>query len=231
MSSFEDLRADLVSRWKAAWDRIGDIDAPLPPGVKTSYTESPAFDLHDYSTTSWKAGARLLASPKSDRSYELVLDAKGRPLRVRHRHPVNGVSWVGVYRYAADEIEHIEWCVETGAPNLYNRLHLDADGAVLEEQRLVVNSAGSKRTWIGAPRGDLIAAIVAAPQDHPIYLWRYEVEGGVPRSGEHYQHWSTGVQQAALEYTYAADGSLQRIVEHWPSGDRTTFQAKPKRKT
>lgn len=221
--TFDELHTDLMERWRRAWDRVGEIDVKVP--VATVYTEYPAFGLEGYTPKRFKAGARLMKAKTTDTRCVYELDTAGRPVKHREDSDVRGV-----YHYATNEVEHIEWNVKTGVPWLYDRLTLDETGAILTEQRYVVHSRGDRPAWVRAHRDQVIGEIVG---DHYnfVYLWRYHVENGVTRSGEEYQHTNRGIDVARLEYTYAPDGKLQRIVQHWETGSRTTFAAKSKTTT
>lgn len=227
--TLEALRADLIARWKAAFDRIAEVDAKPQGAVETVYTQVPAFALANYTPKKFKPGTRVSRTPSGDGDdYAFRLDAQGRPLHVKFAHRVNRVSWKGVYRYGPEEVEHIEFCMETRVPSLYNRLVL-AGPSVVAEQRFIVNSGGSANNLTRLSSKKKIQEILADPHEYFIYLTRYQVEGGVTRSAEEYQEVSGEVHRPTLEYRYGEDGKLQRIVQHWESGEqRTVFAARTK---
>src|SRR5688572_33070279 len=112
--TLEELRDDLVGRWKAAFERLAEADAKAQGVVQAVFTQVPAFALSGYTTTKFKAGARVSKRPSPDgNDYVFELDSQGRPLQVRYAHKVNRVAWQGFYRYAPDEVENIEFCVQT----------------------------------------------------------------------------------------------------------------------
>jgi hypothetical protein len=225
----EELRDDLVERWKAAFDRLSEVEAELETAAETVYTQYPAFALRDYSPRKFKPGARVSRQPSpGGDGYAFDLDDKGRPTRVRFEHRVNRVSWRGVYHYRLDEVEHIEFCMQTRVPSLYNRLILSGT-SVLAEQRFVCNGGGSLPKWKDLSSSAKIDEILKEPYHRFIYLTRYQVENGVTRSGREYHEVGGKIQRPTLDYEYFADGKLQRIVQHWPSGEaRTVFAAKTK---
>jgi hypothetical protein len=221
----DELRTDLVDRWKTAFDRIAEVKAPIPAGTETVYTQYPAFALENYSTKKFKAGARVSRAPNGDRDYVFELDAQGRPLRVRYEHKINRTSWLGAYRYGPDEVELIEFCVQTTVPNLYNRLVLSGD-SVLAEQRFLCNAGGTDARLTKLSTADKAKHILGDPHGFFIYMVRYHVVDGVTRSADEYHEAGGEVHRPRLEYSYA-DGKLQRIVQHWPGGEsRTKFATK-----
>ncbi|HMR75231.1 MAG TPA: hypothetical protein PKD61_08965 [Polyangiaceae bacterium] len=220
--TLEELRSDLILRWKAAFDRIAEAKAEPRDAAETVYTQYPAYALSGYSTKKFKPGARVSRSPSADGDdYEFRLDAQGRPVHVRFSHRVNRVSWRGVYRYGEDEVEQIEFCMQTGTPSLYNRLILSGP-CVLAEQRFVCNSGGSDKRYKDPQQ------LLADPHAYFIYITRYQVEDGLTKSAQEYQEVSGEIHRPTLEYAYAA-GKLERITQHWPGGEtRTVFAAKSK---
>jgi hypothetical protein len=132
-----------------------------------------------------------------------------------------------MYRYAENEVEQIEFCLQTRVPSFYGRLVL-GDGNVLAEQRFVVNCAGSGAHLKKKSASKQIEAVLGDPNEYVIYLTRYHLEGGVVKSAEERHEVGGEIHHPTREYTYASDGQLQRIVQHWPSGDRTLFAAKTK---
>lgn len=185
--SLDDLRADLITRWKGAFGRVAEVKAKVPASAETVYTEVPAYD-----------------------------------------YPLKRAEWQGIYRYGSDEVEQLEFCSRSGVPSHYERLVL-AGPNVLAEQRFVCNMGGADPRLRSLSVPKKIEAILDDPHAYFIYLTLYRIEDGVTRSGlEHHEN-GGDVQRPTLDYEHAADGKLQRIVQHWPGGEkRTTFAAKTK---
>jgi hypothetical protein len=227
--NLDELRADLVERWKRAFGRFDEATAKAEGAVETAYTEYPAFALEGYTPKKFKPGARLKKERIED-GYAFELDAKKRPLRVRFAHRVNRVSWRGFFRYADDEVESVEYCVETRVPSLYNRLILEG-GGVLAEQRFVCNSGGHFSGLAGKSAAANAARILSDPTDFFIYITRYELENGVPVAAEEHHEVSGETYRPTRTYSYAGD-ELERVVQHWPGGEtRTLFAVKSKTST
>jgi hypothetical protein len=160
--TLEALRADLINRWKESFARVLEVNAPPDGVVETVYTQVPAYALGSYSPKRFKPGARVSRGPEPGRcTYEL--DAEGRPLRNQYCHVVNGFEWRGIYRYAAEQVEHVEFCLQTRVPNLYNRLVLSGS-AVLAEQRLIVNGGGSSPHLVGLTAAAQASRILEDPR-------------------------------------------------------------------
>lgn len=226
--TLEELRDDLIRRWKEAFDRRAEADAEAPGIAETVFTDLPAFALSGYTPSKFKPGARVRKTPSGDgEDYVFEVDSQGRPLRVRSAHKVNGVEWKGFYRYAPDEVENIEFCVQTAVPNLYNRLVL-REGSIIAEQRFICNGGGSGDHLERGSTADKIERILADPHAHFVYVTRYHVEDGLTRSGEEHHEVGGKIYRPNLEYSWAG-GKLERIIQHWPGGDRRTlFAAKTK---
>jgi hypothetical protein len=227
----DELRDDLIERWKAAFDRLPEVETEVEGERVTQivYTQYPAFALSNYTPRKFKPGARVSRQPSPDGDdYVFDLDARARPLRVRFEHRINRVNWRGIYHYRADEVEHIEFCMQTGVPSLYNRLLLSGE-CVLAEQRFVCNGGGSVPRWKGQSPSATIDEILKEPYHRFIYVTLYQIENGVTQSGREYHEVAGSIQRPTLEYSYSVDGKLLRIVQHWPSGEaRTVFAAKTK---
>jgi len=220
------LRADLIARWKAAFARFDEVDAPIE-AAETVYTQYPAYALSGYADGKIKPGARLARKPtKGNDDFEFQLDAQRRPLHVRYAHTINRVSWQGVYHYQPDEVECIEYCMQTRVPSLYNRLLL-AGTAVLAEQRFIVNGGGADTHLKKLSAAKQAARILADPHEYFLYIARYVIEDGVTVGADELQEQSGEVYRPRLAYTYARGGKLQQIVQHWPGGDtRTIFRSR-----
>ncbi len=82
----DELRADLVTRWKAAFERRPAVKAGAPEAAQTVYTRYPAYALSGWSNGKLKPEARVSRTPGTDgRDFVFLLDAAGRPLHVGRR--------------------------------------------------------------------------------------------------------------------------------------------------
>ncbi len=176
-------------------------------------------------------GARTTKSPSPDGDdYVFEIDSDGRPLRVHYSHTVNRTDWEGGYLYGPDEVEHIEFCKQTGVPSLYNRLVL-SDSFVIAEQRFVCNSGGSGKLFTKGTPAEKANRILEDPHGHFISITRFHIENGATKSAEELHVTGGSVYKPTREYIYA-DNALQRIVQHRPEGEqRTLFAARTKKRS
>ncbi len=146
------------------------------------------------------------------------------------RHSVNRTSWSGRYRYAADEAEYVEFCLETGVPAEYSRA-VFRDGLPTSFQRLTVNGSGAFPIWRGLDNTKRFREIKSDPGHYFVFIEEYEARDGVVWSGH-------GLAEGRKDgppkyftsiYTHSSEGHLQRIVREWESGFRdTVFAARAK---
>ncbi len=61
--TLDELRADLVTRWRAAFERRPAVEAGAPEAVQTVYTRYPAYALSGWSNGKPKPGARVSRTP------------------------------------------------------------------------------------------------------------------------------------------------------------------------
>lgn len=222
MPTLDELRTELIAHWRRAFERVDEITADPPADADVVYTRYPAYALEGYSPKKFKPGARVSRAPHPDGDdYVFHLDAERRPTHVRFAHRINGVDWRGIYRYARDHVEHIEVCIQTGIPSLYNRLTLEGS-AVLAEQRFVCNSGGSDERLDGLAAREKADAILADPHAYFIYLTLYRLEDGLPISADEFHEASGRTHRPTREYVYSA-GKLQRIIQRWPGGEERTL--------
>jgi hypothetical protein len=217
-----ELRADLIERWKGAFAWRREVDRE--PKGECVFTPYPAFLLKDYTVKKFKPGARLQrGKPPKVGVWVFRLDEEGRPVWSRYVHAHFRTETRGFYRYSAAEVEHVQFSCETNVPTLYNRLVLVRDN-VVSEQRLL------SRTVEGSASSDKKAKAILQKHDFQIFMTRYQVNDGIVTSAEEYHEWDAEkINRPRLEYRYAEDGKLQRIVQHWPDGEqRIVFAVKTK---
>ena len=81
--------------------------------------------------------------------------------------------------------------------------------------------------WQGVPKATLMERIAADAKNYQILIERYDVRDGRIQGGEAYtEGLGATATRSTLSHTYL-DGALDRIVQHWASGDqRTVFAAR-----
>jgi hypothetical protein len=199
-----------------------------PSGVETVlYGRGPLFDLKDYTPRTFKPGKRGSSKPFSGRdNWVYLLDAAGRPVQMETRHSYNGIDWRGKYRYAPEEAEYAEWCLQTGVCSQYERVSIREQQTVAF-QRLSINARGSFPVWRGVAATKLMERIASDPRNYRILVERYDVrEGRIVGAEAYSEGMGAPTTRSTLSYAYL-DGKLDRIVEHFESGEqRTVFAAR-----
>lgn len=217
------LREDLWARWRREW---GQVASDEPGAVsRMVYGRGPLFDLKDYTPRAFKPAKRPGTQPfpgVDNRIYGL--DQDGRPVSMRVRHSFNRVDWRGVYRYADNEAEYAEWCLQTGVPSQFDRMALE-DGVPKTFQRVIINGRGSFPVWRSLFASRLMNTIAADPKHYQVWIEAYDVGGGRIESAEVYtEGLGAPPMRSRLEYEYDGD-RLQRIQQAWASGERRTVFA------
>jgi hypothetical protein len=220
-----ELRADLIARWQGAFARRSEVDRE--PEGELVYSQYPAFLLEGYSVKVFKPGARLQRGkpPKTD-VFVFRLDAQGRPVWSRFVHGFNRSETRGIYRYSAGEVEHLEFSCGSGVPSLYDRVVIEGDNVVAAHRLLSGDLDGAAARGSAAKK----AKSILETHDFKIFMTRYQISRGVVTSGEEYHEWDADkIYRPRRHYHYAADGKLERIVQHWPDGEqRVVFAQKSK---
>jgi hypothetical protein len=142
------------------------------------------------------------------------------------RHSHNQIDWRGIYQYSPGEVEYAEWCLQTGVCSQHDRATV-REGHTVAFQRLAINARGSFPVWRGVAKATLMERIAADPKNYQVLIERYDVRDGRIQGGEAYtEGLGAPATRSTLSYTYL-DGALDRIVQHWASGDqRTVFAAR-----
>lgn len=199
-----------------------------PAGTeRVLYGSGPLFDLKNYSPQAYKPGGRNSSKPFSGLdNWVYRLDSEGRPIRMDTRHSHNQIDWRGIYQYSPGEAEYAEWCLQTGVCSQHDRATV-REGHTVAFQRLAINARGSFPVWQGVPKATLMERIAADPKNYQILIERYDVRDGRIQGGEAYtEGLGATATRSTLSHTYL-DGALDRIVQHWASGDqRTVFAAR-----
>jgi hypothetical protein len=231
VSSLDDLRDDLWKRWRFHLENPV-LEESAVSGATTQYARVPLFDLKKYTPGKFPPGARVFAQPiHGIDNWVYLLDERKRPVTMSTRHSANRTSWRGSYRYAADEAEYVEFCLETGVPAEYSRA-VFRDGRATSFQRLIINGRGSYPIWRGhsAEKAQRLREIRSNPGDYFIWVEEYDTRDGRVRSGRGFTEGFGGFPQyTTLSYAYSDDGRLQRVIRHYEGGRQSTeFAARAK---
>ncbi len=228
MDNLEELREDLWSRWRNAFDRFADLDGASRSGERLVHAKGELFDLKKYTPQKFPAGGR--AYPKQPEGVNSCrrywLDAKGRPVYVAFR--LNHFDWEGFYRYTTGEVEFVEFCLQTQVVSKYARMTLQ-DGIARSYQKIFVNGGGSH---IGGATGkNAMDRILSDSYFHWIEIEEYEVSQGRIIAGKALVAGGMGQPEhrLGLEYSYSDSGKLQRIdLRREDGSEYTSFAARSK---
>lgn len=223
MDRLEQLREDLLARWRGAFDRI---ERPRPLDQthigRRLYANNSRFDLRDYRPDDFPVGGRALKEPPKESSfyYTYLLDDRDRPVHMSARHTFNKIDWEGIYLYSDSEAEYIEFCLQTKVVNDYSRIALLNDLPVTF-QHFKVNGGGSH---LGGRTGKkAIDFIVSSPLNYFIEVEEYDSTTGRIISGRALSEGlGAPLTRSALEYSYSPSGKLLQVTRTHDTGWKTT---------
>ena len=227
MDPLEELRDDLWDRWQQAFDRFSELDLASQSGERVIYANGDLFDLEKYTPRKFPAGGRVFPEqPESLNSYHRYrLDAKGRPVHLASGHTVNHFDWEGAYRYTTDEVEYLEFCLQTRVVSTYARMTL-RNGVPAIYQKIKINGGGSH---IGGATGkNAIRRIMRESHFSWTEVVKYEATQDRISNGKALLSApGQSPQRLALKYCYSDAGKLERIELIREDGSRhTTFSAR-----
>lgn len=225
MDNLNRLRDDLWTRWRRAFDRIGELDQTSQPAARVVYSDVPLFDLTEYRPPELSPGGRLLEEVPQDTTFYCTysLDAKGWPTHMASRHTFNEIDWQGRYLYTDDEVEYLEFCLQTAVVNKYTRITV-REGLAGTLQHMWINGGGSH---FGGRKGQqALEFIVGNPGQYLVHVEDYAVTDGRVVSGRALMDgWNLGERRSVLEYSYSDAGRLERIVRTFEDGRKNTDYA------
>jgi len=229
VDSLEELRDDLWNRWQRAFDRFPELESAFQSGERVIYANGNLFDLEKYTSRKFPAGGRVFSEPpESINSYHRYrLDSKGRPVHMASGHTVNHFDWEGLYRYTTDEVECLEFCLQTRVVSKYARMTLQ-NGIPKTYQKIEINGGGSH---IGGATGkNAISRIKHESYFSGATVVKYESTEDRVLSGKALVS-APGLSphRLDLEYFYSDAGKLERIVLIREDGSKyTSFAARSK---
>ena len=229
MDTAEDLKQDLLRRWRAQFDRIAFLAEAAERGVRTVYATGPLFDLEKYSPRKFPAGGRTSKEPiQGCDNWVYRLDNQGRPVHMAVRHDFSKTERQGIYSYASEEAVYTEFFMQGHVPSTYERITL-GDGQPVNFQRLWLNGNGFPLREI--PRDRQEEWIMGDPGRYQIVIKGYDSQDGRIQSGWVWVEGGRGFgpYRSRLEYSYSNEGKLERMVKRWEDGRaETVFAARTK---
>jgi hypothetical protein len=229
VDSLDELRDDLWNRWRDAFDRFAELEGTSQSGERVVYANGEIFDLKQYTPRKFQPGGRVFPEqPESINSYHRYrLDAKGRPVHMASGHTVNHFDWEGLYHYTTEEVEYLEFCLQTRVVSKYARMTLQ-NGIPRTYQKIGINGGGSH---IGGATGkNAIGRITQDSYFSWIEIEAYEVsEGRVVAGNALVEGHRQPPHRLDLKYFYSGVGKLERIVQIREDGSKyTSFAARSK---
>ena len=226
MDSLEHLREDLWTRWRSAFDRIGELQAAkINRDDRKLYANSARFDLKDYRPGSFPAGGRVLNEPpKGVNFYYLYrLDEGGLPVQMSARHIVNNIDWEGICFYSDTEVEYVDFCLQNNVVNHYTRIAFH-NASPIAMQHFKVNGGGSHLA--GRTGKKAIEFIASSPFNYFLEVEEYDSSISRINSG---RALSEGLgmprMRSVLEYSYSDTGKLLQVTRTHDTGWKTTDYA------
>jgi hypothetical protein len=143
------------------------------------------------------------------------------------RHTVNNFGWQAFYRYSAEEVEYVEFCLQTKVVSKYARMTLH-NGLPMTYQKIDINGGGSH---IGGRTGNnAMDYIVREPYFHGIQVEAYETSEKRIVSGKSLIGGpGQSPVRSTVRYSYSDSGRLERIVNILEDGSSfTSFAARSK---
>jgi len=223
VDTLDQLREDLWLRWRAAFDRTGDLRSfPEASGDRKVYASNARFDLRDYRPGSFPAGGRVLKQlPEGPNVfYAYRLDKAGRPVHMNASHVVNKIDWEGLYLYSDTEVEYVEFCLQTKVVNNYTRIAFH-NALPVTMQHLKVNGGGSH---LGGRTGKkAIDFIASSAFNYYVQVEEYDSSDGRINSGKALSEgMGTPQTRFVLEYSYSGTGELLQVIRTQDTGLKTT---------
>lgn len=142
-------------------------------------------------------------------------------------HTINHFDWEGLYRYTTDEVEYLEFCLQTRVVSKYARMTLH-NGIPGTYQKIAVNGGA---THIGGATGKTAISRIMHDSYFPMtVIEEYEASDDRILHGKALAT-APGLSphRFDLEYFYSGAGKLEKIVVIREDGSKyTTFSARSK---
>ncbi|MGB6724225.1 MAG: hypothetical protein WBE72_25755 [Terracidiphilus sp.] len=194
-----------------------------------AYANVPLFDLKTYTPRKFPPGGRVLPKPPETGNpyYAYRLDGVGRPVHMAYSRLVNGLVLRGFYQYGADEVEYVEFCLQTEVVSDYARMAL-RNGLPATYQHVEIDGHGSHPS--GQKGKDAVATITGNSFLYWIQVEEYEAaDNRIVRGRAMFEGKKLAPQLSTLEYSYSDEGRLARVVRVNEDGSRfTEFAARSK---
>jgi hypothetical protein len=226
----EALKLDLWNRWSK---HVVEPTIPqMARGARTVRSRFSRFDLLNWSSPDVVAGGKVYPEQQDATDYIYILDEAGRPLTMALRNSEKRDIWRGEFRYSTDEIEFVEFNLESKIPSLYERVTF-RDGLRTSYQRLAPDGGGMiPPRWRNLDRSELPRQFQASRLNYSLSVEAYDVADGRIRGGESLIEGSgLSVSRFALDFAYLDDGQLNSVSRRYPDGSSQTLFLRPSNRT
>lgn len=221
-----ELYQEIFERWVRAIDEIDTIAGHREKVSVIKYAPSFRYDLKDYNKTNFPAGGTVLdQKPTEEGDYQKYgLDNNGRPVYVFFEHSWNKVTWEGVYNYSDNQVEYLEFCINTNTPSCVKVIKYE-DNRKVSYQHFSLNGGGSGYPLLKNGKDAYIERIQNDQYSIISNVEKYIYEGERIVKADCFTV-SPGFEQFSYEksYNYDDQGELTEIRKIYPSTGVTQLE-------
>ena len=215
-----ELYQDIFDRWVKAIDEMDTIASHREKVSIIKYAPSFRYDLRDYNKSNFPAGGKVFdENPGELHDYHKYgMNNNGLPIYVFFEHNWNKVTWEGVYNYSDNQVEYLEFCINTNAPSCVQVVKYENNRKV-SYQHFSLNARGSGYPLVKDGKDAFIESIQNDQYSIISRIEKYVYEGERIVKAECFSL-SPGIGQFSFEkiYTYDDQGELSEIRIFYPTG-------------
>jgi hypothetical protein len=221
-----ELYQDIFDRWVKAIDEMDTIAAHRENVSIIKYASSIRYDLSNYSKSNFPVGGKVFdENPDEESDYRRYgLDHNGQPVYVFFEHSWNKISWEGIYNYSDNQVEYLEFCINTNVPSCVKVIKYE-NGRKISYQHFNINGGGSGLPLLKDGKEAYIESIQSNEYSVNSYIEKYIYEGERIIKADCFAV-SPGIGQFSFEksYTYDDQGELAEIRILYPATEVTMLE-------
>ena len=215
-----ELYQDIFDRWVKAIDEMDTIAGHREKVSVIKYAPSLRYDLRDYNKSNFPAGGNVFdQNPDEELGYRKYgLDKMGLPVYVFLEHSWNKITWEGFYNYSDNQVEYLEFCINTNVPSCVKVIKYEHDRKI-SYQHFSLNGGGSGYPLLKDGKAAFIERIQNDEYSIISNVEKYVYEGERIIKVECFAV-SPGIGQLSFEksYTYDDQGELSEIRKFYRTG-------------